>query len=380
MSSATKPKRRNGALYGLNLLFSLMVLGLGAAVVGVLVLSSTFYSKGPTSEEKTFLVERGSGLGLVAERLELQGLITNRFVFQGMGLILRKQGEIKQGEYRIPAGASMGDVLHEITEGRPIQYAVTVPEGFTSWQVVDVLSKDDQLTGTVAMLPEEGALLPQTYNYDRGADRNAILEQMRKAQAELLAEIWAGRDPDLQLETPEQLVILASVVEKETGIATERPQVAAVFLNRLKKGMRLQSDPTVIYGVTQGQGPLGRGLRKSELEAKTAYNTYQIDGLPKGPIANPGEASMRAVANPAKTEDLYFVAATANPADGHLFAPTYAEHRKNVARYRAAVKAADRANAKAAQDAQSEAAKEELEAEQGEPAEGADPAAPAAPK
>jgi UPF0755 protein len=182
---------------------------------------------------------------------------------------------------------------------------------------------------------------------------------MGEDQTKALAEIWAARNPDIPIETPEELVILASIVEKETGIADERPQVAAVFINRLNRGMRLQTDPTVIYGITNGKGPLGRGLKKSEIKAETPYNTYVIKGLPVGPIANPGRAAMQAVANPAETKALYFVAAGANPSQGHLFAASYAEHRKNVAKYRKAVR-----EAAAQEEADSEDLKDALEAEQ----------------
>ena len=361
-----KPRRRrrqNGFIEIGNALLGLVVLGiLGAG--GVLFFGAQqFYARGPVSDPTTFVVERNSGLGTVAARLEEKGLIANRFVFQAGGWALKKQGQLKAGEFNIPAGASMADILREMTEGRAIQHAVTVPEGYTVWQVVSRLVEEPLLTGDLpAAPPAEGTILPQTYNYDRGATRASVLQRMQDEMKAEVDRIWAACDPevcgpDQPIKSPEELVTLASVVEKETGLASERPQVAAVFINRLKRGMRLQSDPTIIYGITKGQGPLGRDLRRSEIDAVTEYNTYQIDGLPKGPIANPGIDALEAVANPADTADLYFVAAGADPSEGHLFAATYSEHQENVARYRQIVREHEK-------NLELEAAKEKLAAEQ----------------
>jgi len=360
-----KPRRRNGLIDLLNGVLSLFVIVILIAGGLFFFGLNRFYSAGNIPEDTTFLVEPGSSLGVTAERLETRGLIDNRLIFQAAGMALKKQGKLKAGEFRIAAHSSMSDILTELTEGTPVLYGVTVPEGFTSWQVLERINGDSHLIGDIGTLPPEGSILPNTYSYIPGDTRQSVLDKMQAAQKKALEEIWAGRDPDLPIKTPEELVTLASVVEKETGVASERPQVAAVFVNRLKKGMRLQSDPTIIYGITKGQAPLGRGLKRSEIEAKTPYNTYQIDGLPIGPIANPGIESLRAVANPAKTNDLYFVAAGPVPSDGHLFAATYADHRKNVAKWRAIEKqmAAD-AEAAAAIDA--EAAKDAIEAEQAE--------------
>jgi len=360
-----KPRRRNGLIDLLNGVLSLLVIVILIAGGLFFFGLNRFYSAGNIPEDTTFLVEPGSSLGVTAERLETRGLIDNRLIFQAAGMALKKQGKLKAGEFRIAAHSSMSDILTELTEGTPVLYGVTVPEGFTSWQVLERINGDSHLIGDIGTLPPEGSILPNTYSYIPGDTRQSVLDKMQAAQKKALEEIWAGRDPDLPIKTPEELVTLASVVEKETGVASERPQVAAVFVNRLKKGMRLQSDPTIIYGITKGQAPLGRGLKRSEIEAKTPYNTYQIDGLPIGPIANPGIESLRAVANPAKTNDLYFVAAGPVPSDGHLFAATYADHRKNVAKWRAIEKqmAAD-AEAAAAIDA--EAAKDAIEAEQAE--------------
>jgi UPF0755 protein len=367
-----KRRRRNGLIEIVNGLLSLLVIGM--LVVGGLLLFglNRFYSASDIEQPTQFLVEKGSGLGLVAERLETQGLISNRMIFQAGGVALKKQGQLQQGMFEIPAHASMADILELFTEGKPIPFGVSVPEGFTSWQVAERVKNAAQLVGELTAVPPEGSLLPDTYNYTPGDTRQSVVDRMLEAQKKALAEIWANRDPDLPLKTPEELVTLASVVEKETGLASERPLVAAVFVNRLKKHMRLQSDPTTIYGLTNGQGPLGRGLKKSEIEAKTPYNTYQIDGLPAGPIANPGIESMKAVANPAKSDALYFVAAGPSPSDGHLFAATYAEHRKNVAKYREIERQQSQQQA-----ADADAAKDALEAEQAKDS-GDDTAAPAA--
>lgn len=354
-----KPRRRNGLIDILNGFLSLLVIAI--ILVGGLFFFglNRFYSPGNIPEDTTFLVESGSSLGVTAERLETRGLIDNRMIFQAAGIALKKQGKLKAGEFKIAAHSSMADILSELTEGTPVLYGVTVPEGFTSWQVIERINADSHLIGEITSLPPEGSILPNTYSYIPGDTRQSVLDKMQAAHKKALEEVWANRDPDLPIKTPEELVTLASVVEKETGVASERPQVAAVFVNRLKKGMRLQSDPTIIYGITKGQSTLGRGLKKSELEAKTPYNTYQIDGLPAGPIANPGIESLRAAANPAKTNDLYFVAAGPVPSDGHLFSETYAQHRKNVAKWRAIEK-------QMALDAQAdtEAAKDAIEAQQ----------------
>jgi len=356
-------RRRNGLIEIINGFLTLLVLGL-IAVAGLFVYgANSFYTVTDTKEEMIFQVQRGNGLATISQRLEAAGIISNRWIFQIGTRSQKKERAIKAGEYRIAKGSSMADVLLELTEGTPITYAVTIPEGFTSWQVVERMNKDDNLEGEIVAVPTEGTLMPDTYVYERGDDRAKILEIMKVVQERELAEIWESRNPDIPIQTPEDLVILASIVEKETGIAEERPEVAAVFINRLNRGMRLQTDPTVIYGITLGKGSLGRGLKRSEIEAETPYNTYVIKGLPVGPIANPGRESMRAVANPAETNALYFVAAGANPSQGHLFAATYAEHRKNVAKYRKAVKEAAAAAA-AEEETEAEAARDALEAEQ----------------
>ncbi|MFD2649228.1 endolytic transglycosylase MltG [Devosia albogilva] len=349
-------RRSGGFIDVLNGILTLFVIGL-IAVGGVLVYGAAqFYGDGPLREETVFRVESGNSLTTAAQRLEEQGLITNAFIFTQVARRVENNTAIKAGDFRIPAGASMSEILTELTTGNPVRYAVVVPEGWTSWQVVQRLSDVGDLTGEVPNLPAEGSILPGSYDYVPGDTRQSVLDKMQTAMTEALAEVWESRQPDLPLESPEELLVLASIVERETGVASERPQVAAVFVNRLREGMRLQSDPTIIYGITRGQQTLDRGLRRSEIEERTEYNTYQIDGLPPTPIANPGIEALQAVANPDSHDYLYFVAKGATPSEGHVFAETYREHQQNVARYREI-----EAEAAAQAEAEAEAARRALE-------------------
>jgi UPF0755 protein len=339
-----RKKRRSSALALLNALLTLLVIGVvvagGALYFGV----TQFYKEGPKTEETAFLVEKGSGLSTIANRLQEQGLIDNALLFRGGSMVSKRDANILPGQYMIPAAASMADILKIITETKPQEFFVNVIPGETSWQVAERMNDPGQaLTGAPVALPAEGSLLAVRHDFFPGDARADVIEAMQKRMADEVARIWASRDPGIDevIKTPEQMVTLASLVEKETGLETERPQVASVFINRLKKSMRLQTDPTVIYGITLGKGKLDRGLTRSDLSAKTPYNTYQIDGLPPGPIANPGTAALEAVAHPAQTNYLYFVAKGTDPSAGHLFAATYAEHRKNVALYRKAEDAED---------------------------------------
>ncbi|HVW92159.1 MAG TPA: endolytic transglycosylase MltG [Devosia sp.] len=354
-----RTRRRSGFIDLVNAVLTLLVLAVLVAGGLALYGAHSFYAPGPMKTATTFTVEKGNNLGTVAERLEQAGIIDNRYVFEIGGVANKKQGQLKAGEFKIAANASMDDVLKALTEGKPIQHGITIPEGFTIAQVVDRLNKSDELTGELTTIPPEGGILPETYMFEPGASRQSVLDRMVAAQEKAVADAWAGRDRSLPLATPQQLVTLASIVEKETGVAGERGHVAAVFANRLEKHMRLQSDPTVIYGITKGAASLGRPLKRSELEAETPYNTYQIDGLPPTPIDNPGLDALKATANPDRSNDIYFVAESTNPADGHLFAATYADHRRNVAKFRAAEKVAA-----ASEAADAEAAKEQLEEQQ----------------
>lgn len=357
-----RKRHRNGLIDTVNGFLTLLILGLLVAGAVVLFGAQRFYAQGPLEEPTTFLVQRGTGLSTIAQKLEIEGLVKDRWTFQFGTTAQNKQADIRAGEYAIPANASMADILYEITEGRPITYSVTVPEGFTSWQTVERINAAENLTGELTEVPAEGTLMPNTYSFERGEDRQTIVDQMSAAMSEALPEIWENRDPDLPLETMEDLVTLASIIEKETALAAERPMVAAVFVNRLKFNMRLQSDPTIIYGLTEGEGPLGRGLRRSEIEEVTDYNTYQIDGLPIGPIANPGIESLEAAANPADSDALYFVA---DGTGGHAFANSYAEHQQNVARWRQIEREQQELAAEAeAEREAAETARSELQAEQ----------------
>ncbi len=212
-----------------------------------------------------------------------------------------------------------------------VQRRVTVAEGRTSWEIVELLKATAELEGEIGAVPSEGVLAPNTYFFQKGETRQDILDRMAQAQQTALDELWEGRAEDLPISTPEEALVLASIVEKETGLADERPEVAAVFINRLRRGMRLQSDPTIIYGITEGKGPLGRGIRRSEIDRKTRWNTYQIDGLPPTPIANPGRDAIAAVLNPPDSDYLYFVA---DGTGGHAFSKSLAEHNRNVANWR----------------------------------------------
>jgi UPF0755 protein len=246
-------------------------------------------------------------------------------------VVLKARGDLKYGEYQFSKQSSVADVVDTIIEGKVVQHAFTIPEGLTSEQIVARLLENDALSGQIKEIPREGTLLPETYKFTRGMTREQIIQRMQQAHRRVLQEVWERRVQDLPVKTPEQLVTLASIVEKETGRPDERTRVAAVFVNRLKNKMRLQSDPTIIYGLTGGKGSLGRPILKSEIEQPTPYNTYVVDGLPPGPIANPGRASLEAAANPARTKELYFVA---DGTGGHVFSDSYAEHQKNVTRLR----------------------------------------------
>jgi UPF0755 protein len=267
----------------------------------------------------------------IADILSREGVIDQSWLFIGGVLVLKAREDLKAGEYEFKAHSSMRDVVATIVEGKVVAHQVSLPEGLTSQQMVARLLQDDILAGDIKEIPREGSLLPDTYNFARGVTREQMIQRMQQAQQRLLREVWDHRSPDLPLKTPEQLVVLASVVEKETGKPDERSRVAAVFVNRLKQKMRLQSDPTIIYGLVGGKGTLGRPIMKSEIEQPTPYNTYVIDGLPPGPIANPGRASLEAAANPARTRELYFVA---DGTGGHVFAETYEQHQRNVTRLR----------------------------------------------
>lgn len=367
---------------------------LTVAILGLMALAALigwakgqYTGSGPLAEAICLKVEKGSNFRRVADDLSGRGAVAWPYIFKVGADYAGRTGDLKAGSYLIPAGASMEAIVGAITgtgqstcgteinyrigvngadvlvseldpatqklaevmkfdpvaEGVPADYAkyaedggvrlkVTLAEGVTSWQVVDALARADFLTGEVKDIPAEGTLAPQQYEVTRGEARADLVSQMIADQAAILADLWAKRVEGLPYETPEEAMVMASIVEKETGVPEERARVASVFLNRLEQGMKLQTDPTVIYGLTKGKGVLGRGLRQSELRSNTPYNTYVIDGLPPGPIANPGRSAIEAALNPEKTEYLFFVA---DGTGGHVFAETLAEHNENVAKWRA---------------------------------------------
>lgn len=363
---------------------------------GVVLWGQRQYTEaGPLNEAICLRVERGSNFSRVSENLAEQGAITNAQIFRVGVDYTDKSTELKAGSYLVPANTSMEEIVDIVTRGGAsscgtevvyrvgvnslvgevreldpatgrfeevaeyapgsdaevpaevtrvkelgdTRYRIALAEGVTSWQIVNALNSVDVLSGEISGIPAEGSLAPDSYEVSKGDDRAAVIARMEALQADRVAESWASRSDNIEVETPEEMLILASIIEKETGIAEERPQVSSVFTNRLAQGMPLQTDPTVIYGITRGEGVLGRGLRQSELRRETPWNTYVIRGLPPTPIANPGLASLRAAVDPADTPYLFFVA---DGTGGHAFAETLAEHNANVAKWRAIE--AERAN------------------------------------
>ena len=316
----------------LNLVITVIVVGVLAIGGGVFFAKSRFDSAGTLDTARSFTVARGTGLSTIADELVKDGIIDAKWLFVFGVWLSNQTSGLKAGEYLIPAHASMRDIMDTMVTGKGILYSVTIPEGLTSQQIVDRLRADQVLTGDIKQIPAEGSLLPETYKFTRGDTRQDIIERMQRERDRVLADVWSRRAPDLPVKTPAELVTLASIVEKETALADERSRVAAVFINRLKLNMRLQSDPTVLYGMFGGAGkPPDFALARKDLETPTPYNTYIIPALPPGPIANPGRASLEAVANPSRTRDLYFVA---DGSGGHAFAQTYEDHLRNVARWR----------------------------------------------
>lgn len=319
-------------------LFVLAFLAAAGGLAGWIWLNNEVSRPGPLTDEAVIRVEPGEALSVVAQRLEADGVIRDARFMQAKARIDGSELSIKTGEYVIEKGATVEEVLSILTEGRALLHRITLPEGRTTAQLLKMIEDDEMLTGDMPeTLPEEGTLLPDTYMFHRGMTRAQMIEKMQTAQQELLAELWPARQDGLPINTPEEAIILASVVEKETGKAEERPEIAALFTTRLKRGMRLQSDPTIIYGISKGE-PLynkqgeRRTLYRSEIDRQTDWNTYQIDGLPKTPICNPGRDAIAAVLDPPETEYVFFVA---DGKGGHLFAKTNAEHERNVAAYRA---------------------------------------------
>ncbi len=365
--------------------FTLLIVGLIGLAIVISAGKRSYFSEGPLAEAICFRVAPGSSLRAVSNGLAQEGAIVSEQVFRIGAQYTERAGNLRFGSYLIPEGASMDQIMDLLTRGgastcgseiqyrigvtrietlvreldpatqsfqtivqfasdeeppedyarfadqSDMQYRITVAEGATSWQIWEGLRLAEFLSGEPDDVPREGWLAPDSYAVQRGADRQAILAEMESRQTRILTELWEGRVNDLPYESPEEALIMASIVEKETGQADERRQVASVFVNRLRIPMRLQTDPTVIYGITQGQGTLGRGLRRSELDATTPFNTYRIDGLPPTPIANPGRAAIAAALNPDDTPYLYFVA---DGTGGHTFTTNLQDHNRAVARWR----------------------------------------------
>ncbi|MGO8102814.1 endolytic transglycosylase MltG [Rhizobium leguminosarum] len=327
-------KARGQVVLFLNFIMTMAVLVCVVAVIGFYYATSTYRNPGPLQTNTNFIVRSGAGLTEIASNLERNAIISDARIFRYLTATHLSAGEsLKAGEYEIKARASMRDIMELLKSGKSILYSVSFPEGLTVRQMFDRMLQDTVLEGDLpAALPTEGSLRPDTYKFSRGTKRSEIIEQMAAAQQKLVDQIWDKRDSSLPLRSKEEFVTLASIVEKETGVPDERAHVASVFLNRLGKGMRLQSDPTIIYGLFGGEGkPADRPIYQSDLKRDTPYNTYVIKGLPPTPIANPGKDALEAVANPWKTQDLYFVA---DGTGGHVFSATLEEHNANVKRWR----------------------------------------------
>jgi UPF0755 protein len=362
-----------------NAIFTLVLLL--AVVLGALAYwtNQRFEEPGPLTQDKLVNIPRGVGIRDIGEILSREGVIRDPWIFIAGAAAMKARGaDLKFGEYQFAKGASARDVAETLVEGKVVQHQFTVAEGLTSEQIVARLLENDKLTGNIREVPREGSLLPDGYRFTRGTARDDIIKRMQAAQARVLKEAWDRRSADLPVTSPEQLLVLASIIEKETGKPDERTRVAAVFVNRLKSKMKLQSDPTIIYGLVGGKGSLGRGILKSEISQPTPYNTYVIEGLPPGPIANPGRASIEAAANPARTRELFFVA---DGTGGHAFSETYDQHQKHVAKLRGIEKDAREAADTAANPAAQSPATATTPAPTSRPAQAARPAsAPSAPR
>lgn len=325
------PHKRRPFLSTLSGLLSFILLVAFAGLFAVVWGAHRLQQPGPLPADKVLYIQPGTEVADIVAQLNEEGIIDSPLIFNVALLIEGDRSRVKAGEYLIHQNASMREVMDTLVSGRQILHSVTIPEGLTSQEVVDRLRANDLLMGDVREVPAEGTLLPETYKVPRGMPRADLIHLMEADDRKVVAQIWARRSSDVQLRSPYELVTLASIVEKETGKADERPHVASVFLNRLRKHMRLQSDPTIVYGLIGGRGSLGRPLTRADVERSSPYNTYLIEGLPPGPIANPGRAALEAVANPSRTSDLYFVA---DGTGGHVFAETLEQHEHNVARWR----------------------------------------------
>ena len=312
--------------------FLLFLILLGVISASAMELANEAWrSPGPLSRAGVILIAPKTSTHDIAQTLQVQGMVQNAQLYEAELHLRRQAAKVKAGEYAVPARASMADITAILVAGKSIQHKLTIAEGLTSDMAYKLVTANPVLVGDAGPEPDEGMLMPETYLFTRGTTKREILARMETAEQKFLTQQWASRADGLPFTTPAQAVIMASIVEKETALADERPHVAAVFINRLKQGMRLQSDPTIIYGITKGY-PLGRPILESEITGDTPYNTYVISGLPPAPICNPGKDSLAAVLKPEQSDDLYFVA---NGKGGHVFAATEAEHQRNVAAWRA---------------------------------------------
>lgn len=330
MSAADLPKKNR-----LKPLLIALVLLVLAGFIALFIAYKTVLSQYAAIPDKpagevVYAVPAGAGLGRIAQDLEAQGLIESAFIMKAAHKIRNEKRTVKAGEFLIQTPASMAQIFDKLSEGQTIQYKLTLAEGLTSRQMMRLIEADPILIGDMPETPAEGTLLPETYLFPKTMTRKALVSQMQEAQTKLIDSLWESRDPDLPYKTKREAIIMASVIEKETGVSSERDHVAGVFVNRLRRGILLQTDPTIIYGITGGE-PLGRGIRRSELDADTPWNSYKRAGLPPGPICNPGAAAIKAALNPMETEDLFFVA---DGSGGHAFAKTLREHNANVKNWR----------------------------------------------
>ncbi len=315
-------------------LFSLFFLGLAVlAVIGAWG-ANEYLNSGPLDETKYVLVERGQGVNQIAQKLENENVISNKFIFRAAAFF---EDSLKAGEYEFTKEISMAGVLDKLEDGEVFERKITIPEGLTSYQIVELINKNQDLSGEITTIPAEGSLLPDTYLFGKNKDRQALIKDMQNAMQKVIDELWETRQADLPIKSKKEALILASIVEKETGVNDERTKVAGVFVNRLKKGMMLQTDPTVIYALTKGKiqnkgkGPLGRRLLLKDLRVDSPYNTYKVVGLPPGAIANPGRKAIAATLNPEAHNYIFFVA---DGTGGHAFAKDLAGHNANVAKWR----------------------------------------------
>ena len=302
---------------------------IGLVLAALVVVYALWWAPGPKPGPHDIIVKEGTTLGAVSRQLAKEGAIPGTArTYYAMARLFGSHDRIQAGEFEIPKGMGGAAILELLQHGKPLLRLITVTEGMPSIIVEDKLAASPYLTGQTPDIPE-GSVLPDSYSFQRGDPRAALVKRMQQAMSKTIAALWPKRSTDCPVQTPEQAIILASIVEKETAKPAERPMVAGVYCNRLKIGMKLDADPTVIYPVTKGK-PLGRRILKSELEADNPYNTYRRAGLPPGPIANPGKASIQAVLHPAQTKALYFVA---DGSGGHVFAETLAEQNANVAKW-----------------------------------------------